>query len=51
MKDQLHFQQEENLKLKKSMKVTLKAEINKISTEKDELEEKLRTQKEEIDKL
>ena len=34
-KDQLYYQQEENNKLKKLMNVTLKAEITKITAEKD----------------
>lgn len=34
-KDQLYYQQEENIKLKKLMNVTLKAEITKITAEKD----------------
>lgn len=51
IKDQLYFEQQENIKLKKSMKVTLKAEISRISHEKDQLEEKLRDKNDEIARL
>lgn len=40
VKDQLYYQQEENVKIKKLMNVTLKAEITKITAEKDQLDQK-----------
>jgi len=51
VKDQLNYQQDENLKLKKAMKVTLKAEITRITAEKDALDEKMRDKNDEISKL
>ena len=48
VKDQLFYEQQENIKLKKSMKVTLKAEISRIQQEKDAQEEKLRDKNDEI---
>lgn len=51
VKDQLYYQQEENIKLKKLMKVTLRAEITKISTEKDQMDEKLKDKNDEIARL
>lgn len=42
LKDQLFHQQEENLKLRRTIEVTMKAEVGRLSTERDQLEEKLR---------
>lgn len=42
LRDQLFAQQLENTKLRKTIEVTLKAETSRLSTEKEQLEEKLR---------
>lgn len=51
VKDQLFYQQEENTKLKKMMQVTLKAEISKLTVEKDQLDEKYKDKIDENQKL
>jgi hypothetical protein len=41
LKEQLFAQQEDNTKLRKTIEVSLKSEISRLSTEKDALVEKL----------
>jgi hypothetical protein len=41
LKEQLFVQQEDNTKLRKTIEVSLKAEISRLSTEKDSLHDKL----------
>ena len=47
LKDQLQYQQDENIKLRKTILVELKAEINRVSVEKEQLEEYDRLMREE----
>ena len=41
LKEQLNYAQDENTKLNKTIDVQLKSEINRLSQEKDDLQEKI----------
>lgn len=51
LKDQLFYQQQENSKLRKTIEVSFKAEISRLSTEKEQVEEKLRDSNDERSRL
>lgn len=51
LRDQLAYQQAENTKLRRTIEVQLKAEVSRLSTEKDQLEEKLRDSQDERSRL
>jgi hypothetical protein len=51
LRDQLFYQQQENSKLRKTIEVTFKAEISRLSTEKEQVEEKLRDSNDERSRL
>ena len=51
LKDQLFFQQEENTKLRKTIEVNFKAEISRLSIEKEQVEERFRDTQDEKSRL